>query len=595
MTKNYLIKKFFVFILPVLIVVWAVMALWLSAGYRAQAVDMFLTNARDVALNSALQIDGATFEKIQSSDDYNGGAYEQVFKSLQKIRTANGMSAWQIKTLRRKGNVTEYVVTAESRNRIGEEFDLWGEMNPVMNSGLATARGPYEENEKSLISAFAPIRSVNAQIVGLLQIDFDISNTAPGLEKVIVPVVAGLILSIAGSLMVIMLVGSELKKSADSVGNYLNRLADGHFSSGYNDEGSKFLTEIKDILMKLRIGLEKKVESEENKEKLQKQIKELLRIVSGAAEGDFTVTARVTADTLGALADSFNLMVSDLSELIRDVKKSADHISQVTQNILPTTVEMAGGAENQAQEIEHTRQVAREVATVAGHTDQSARKANSSARRAKEVAQRGGDILKKSIEGMHRIRETVMDTSRQVRVLAENSARIGKITGFIGDIARRTNLLALNAAIEAARAGEAAKGFSVVADEVRNLAERSRRAASEISKLTEDIEAGTSEVIMAMEVGTREVADGKKMVDEAGAALMEILEAVDISTGSVEEISEATQRQLKSSEDIVTIMEKIARIAQQTADGAKKSEVGINELETLSKSLNNAVAKFKLT
>jgi methyl-accepting chemotaxis protein len=188
-----------------------------------------------------------------------------------------------------------------------------------------------------------------------------------------------------------------------------------------------------------------------------------------------------------------------------------------------------------------------------------------------------------------------MDTSRQVRVLAENSARIGKITGFIGDIARRTNLLALNAAIEAARAGEAAKGFSVVADEVRNLAERSRRAASEISKLTEDIEAGTSEVIMAMEVGTREVADGKKMVDEAGAALMEILEAVDISTGSVEEISEATQRQLKSSEDIVTIMEKIARIAQQTADGAKKSEVGINELETLSKSLNNAVAKFKLT
>ena len=392
-----------------------------------------------------------------------------------------------------------------------------------------------------------------------------------------------------------MLVGSELKKSADSIGNYLNRLADGEFSTGYSDEGSRFLTEIKDILMKLRLGLEKKVESEEGKEKLQKQIKELLRIVSAAAEGDFTVTARVTADTLGALSDSFNLMVSDLSELIRDVKKSADHISQVTQKILPTTVEMAGGAENQAQEIEHTRQVAREVATVAGHTDQSARNANSSARRAKEVAQRGGDILKKSIEGMHRIRETVMDTSRQVRVLAENSARIGKITGFIGDLARRTNLLALNAAIEAARAGEAAKGFSVVADEVRNLAERSRRAASEISKLTEDIDAGTSEVIMAMELGTREVADGKKMVDEAGAALMEILEAVDISTGSVEEITEATQRQLKSSEDIVTIMEKIARIAQQTADGAKKSEVGINELETLSKSLNDAVAKFKLT
>jgi twitching motility protein PilJ len=196
---------------------------------------------------------------------------------------------------------------------------------------------------------------------------------------------------------------------------------------------------------------------------------------------------------------------------------------------------------------------------------------------------------------MHRIKETVNDTSERVKILGDNSARIGEISEFISDIASRTNLLALNATIEAARAGDAGKGFTVVADEIRNLAERSSHAASEIIKLIEDIQTGTSETVMAMELGNTEVAEGTKKVDAAGSALREILGAVDISTTSVREISKATEKQLKSSEDIVRVMEGIASIAHKTADGAKQTEIEITRLESLSKSLNNAVSKFKLS
>ncbi len=594
MTKTLLIRKFSVFIIPVLAIIWSVVVLWIlknSAGQNEQAVT---TDVKLIALNGALQINGSIFENIRDASNYNDQSYQQIFSSIQRFRTANKLAPWQVKTLRRKRNVTEFVVTAENRNRIGEEYNLWGEMNPTINNGEVSIRGPYMDAGKKLITAFAPIQVNASRIVGLLQVDLDMSGMSSGWKGILLPVATGLITSICGILIVMLLVVKKLQASAVSVGSYLNNLAEGELSLPYSGDETDYLSEIKVILTKLQNGIKRRVENEEDKEKLQKQIKELLRIVSAAAEGDFTVTARVTADTLGALADSFNLMVSDLSELIKDVKKSADHITQFTRGILPTTAEMTIGAGNQAKEIENTRILVREVATSADNTDQSARRASESARLAKDVAERGGDILKKSIEGMHRIRETVLDTSRQVRLLADNSARISNITGFISDIAKRTNLLALNATIEAARAGDSARGFSVVADEVRNLAERARRAASEITKLTEDIEAGTSEVMMAMELGNREVAEGTKMVDQAGAALREILEAVDISAGSVEEITKTTHLQLKSSEDIVTIMEKIASIAQQTADGAKKSEISITELETLSSSLNNAVSKFKL-
>jgi twitching motility protein PilJ len=548
-----------------------------------------------IVSTSALQIDGDSFDLIRNPADFNSEHYLKIAGVLQNIRTANKLEKDAVKTLRRNGNFTNFVVTSNNQNVINKEFNLWKEMNPTFNKGYIELKSPYDRGDKLYMSAFAPIKNVASEIVGLLQIDIEVTEKYPSFSQFLVlPIVISVILIIIG-IVLIKIVLNPLKRSIDNISEHFNKLAAGDVSVKYVEFDIGYLTEISTKMDKLQSGFQRKLATNEDKEKLQRQIKELLRIVSTAADGDFTVNAQVTADTLGALADSFNLMVSDLSALIRDVKKSAEHVALSTQGILENTTEMAAGADNQAKEIEQITALAKNMASVAENTNDSARRAAEAAIHAKEVAERGGAIVEQSIDSMHRIRETVTDTSDRVKILGDNSVRIGEISEFISDIASRTNLLALNATIEAARAGEAGKGFTVVADEIRNLAGRSSHAASEITKLIEDIQNGTSETVTAMELGTTEVAEGTKKVDAAGSALREILGAVDISTTSVGEINKATEKQLKSSEDIVKVMEGIASIAHKTADGAKQSEIEITRLESLSKSLNSAVSKFKLS
>jgi len=594
-TSTHLLKQIALFLFPLLILIIFCIAVWQFYLAKNDAEKSLEEQLLAIAATSSAFLEGSQLDNINEYSDFETEEYQKVLQILQAIQQANNLEADAVKILRRKGNVTAFIATSDRKNIIGQEFDLWLEMNPTLNEGSLSVKKPYVKDNGRYISVFAPIKDSFAQVVALLQIDLNISDKLPRISSyLIIPAVAGIIL-IIGGLLILKVILKPLQKTVNALAIHFNKIAAGHLSARYEYSNDSYLNEITDILHKLQSGLQKQIESEEGKDKLQKQIKGLLRTVSAAADGDFTVNASVTADTLGALADSFNLMISDLSELIRDVKKGVEHVSQFTRGILDTTKTMATGAEKQAMEIEHMSNLAKEMAALAENTNNSAMRADESAKLAKEVAERGGSIVEQSIKGMHRIKENVLETSKRIRSLGESSQRVGEITEFISDIANRTNLLALNATIEAARAGEAGRGFTVVADEVRNLAERSRRAASEITKLIEDIQNGTSEVVMAMEMGNREVAEGTKMVDEAGSALREILGAVGISTTSVEEITDATQKQLKSSEDVAQIMERIAKIAQQTAEGAKKSEDEISRLESLSKSLNSAVLKFKLS
>ena len=593
-TSSKLQNKILILLFPVIAALFFIISIWQFLNMRSSIMQAVEKQLIAMAATSTPFIDASLIKELEVHDGVGSEDYLKIEQVLQKIRDVNNLEFNAVKILSRRGNVTRFIATSGNRNLVGQEFDLRFEMNPPFNKGEIQVKGPYDIDDEKYMSVFAAIQD-NLTVVAVLQIDLNVKDKLPAILKFLVfPAMASVLLFLVG-LIVLRIILKPLQESINALATHFHNIASGRLTNKYDYTNNHYLGEITNILEQLQSGIQKQVESEEDKEKLQKQIKGLLSTVSAAADGDFTVNANVTANTLGALADSFNLMISDLSALVRDVKKGATQVFDFTRGILDTIKNMAVGAENQASEIENLNKLAKNMANIAENTNNSALRAVGSAKLAMEVAERGGNIVKQSIEGMHHIKETVLETSRRVKSLGDSSARIGEITEFISDIANRTNLLALNATIEAARAGDAGRGFTVVADEIRNLAERSKHAASEITKLIEEIQNGTSEVVMAMDLGKNEVAEGTKMVDEAGSVLREILGAVDISTTSVEEITDATNIQLKSSEDIVEIMDRIAKIAQQTADGAKKSESEITRLESLSQTLNNTVAKFKLS
>jgi len=195
---------------------------------------------------------------------------------------------------------------------------------------------------------------------------------------------------------------------------------------------------------------------------------------------------------------------------------------------------------------------------------------------------------------MQRIRATVQSTGKKIKGLGERSLEIGAIIEVINEIATQTNLLALNAAIEAARAGEQGRGFAVVADEVRKLAERAARATKDITGLIKGIQVETSEAVMVMEEGTREVEEGTKLADQAGATLREIEQIVKQTSTLMADITRAAADQVKSTESLVHTMENISHVTQDTAHGVQDTVQTINSLADLTKRLNDAIGRFKI-
>ncbi len=566
-------------------------------GYFLYSTDVRRVEENQKALSvvSALSIsNGITadaVEILQKTMDNKVVTTADIKEKLVTLRNALHLPTGSVKILAKKGSMTEIILEDGTSTKSGESYDYWKEMSPVFNRG-ATVSLLLIRGDKNIAAGMAPIKDRSGHVVFLALTELEYSGQLPNFLFNLLTSLGAALLVYFMALLILSLSLKKLSSGIESVLNNLKRLKSK--SSILKSEGDEGLNELFPALQELESSIRDNQESDEKRDKIQKQIKEFLRIVNSAADGDFTVSAEVTADTFGALADSFNLMISDLSGLIRDTKKAAEQVSSSTEDILGNTAQMAKGAAEQAQQTETISKFAKDMAARVNDTNLSAQKAAQAARSAKEVAEQGSDMVKKSIEGMQNVRNSVREASRQVRILGENSTRVGEITDFISEIANRTNLLALNASIEAARAGEAGRGFTVVADEIRNLAERSSHSAEEISKLIDDIQTVISKTMYAMENGTSQVADGTKLVDSAGEVLREIVGRVEVSTKSSEEISNATEEQTRFSKEIVSSMEHISGIAKETAEGAEKSKEAANKLEFLSKELNQTVAKFKL-
>jgi methyl-accepting chemotaxis protein len=299
-------------------------------------------------------------------------------------------------------------------------------------------------------------------------------------------------------------------------------------------------------------------------------------------------------DEVGQLQNSFDRFVASIRETLLQVSESATAVASASAEISSSTEEMAAGAHEQTAQATEVAGAVIQMATTIGTNTKNAATAAETAKRAKAAAEQGGGVVNETVSGMKSIAKVVRQSADTVSNLGASSNQIGEIISVIDDIADQTNLLALNAAIEAARAGEQGRGFAVVADEVRRLAEKTATATKEIAAMIERIQADTKGAVRTMEEATKEVDQGIALADRAGASLREIVEISQHLTDMVTHIASASEQQAGSSQMISKSVEAITSVTQQTAAGTQEIARTAEDLNRLTEQLQQLVDQFQL-
>jgi twitching motility protein PilJ len=334
--------------------------------------------------------------------------------------------------------------------------------------------------------------------------------------------------------------------------------------------------------------------SEQTNRENQDAILRLMNELGDLADGDLTVTATVSENITGAIADSINYTIEELRVLVGRINDAANRVTAATEIARLTSAELLSAAERQSSEIQEAGQsalsMARSMSEVSGNATQSAQVA----RQSLMAAEKGTQAVHDSIKGMNEIRNQIQETSKRIKRLGESSQEIGEIVELISDITEQTNVLALNAAIQAASAGDAGRGFTVVAEEVQRLAERSAEATKQITAIVKTIQTDTQDAVSAMEKSTQGVVEGAKLSDAAGQALTEIGQVSRDLAELIQNISTSTQTQANSATQVAKSMQDILRVTEQTTAGTQRTAAAVDELTALASELKGSVAGFKV-
>ncbi len=326
----------------------------------------------------------------------------------------------------------------------------------------------------------------------------------------------------------------------------------------------------------------------------QAAILRLMNELQVVAEGDLTQEATVTEDITGAIADSVNYTVEELRQLVGNVQNTATRVAQTTAQVESTSTELLAASTEQLREIRETGQSVLDMASRINDVSAQAQESSLVARQSLTAAESGLQAVQNAIGGMNSIRDQIQETSKRIKRLGESSQEIGEITELISDITEQTNVLALNAAIQAASAGEAGRGFSVVAEEVQRLAERSGDATRQISALVKAIQTDTQDAVAAMERSTQGVVEGAKLSDSAGTALSEIDSVSRRLAELIEQISKSAIREAASANVVADNIQHIFAVTEQTGEGTRSTATQVRELSRMAEELRQSVSRFKI-
>jgi twitching motility protein PilJ len=420
---------------------------------------------------------------------------------------------------------------------------------------------------------------------------------------------SGLIMALVGgatgfgaSMVLTGAANKPIERSVDDLRKQFHSVSQGNFSARATvyseDEFGQLATgfnQMARVILTTTSEAQRKAEEQEQaKEDLQRQVIRLLDDVEGAARGDLTVQAEVTADVLGAVADSFNLTIQNLRDIVQQVKAAAKQVNKGSTENEIFARSLSSDALRQAEELAVTLNSVQVMTDSIQRVAESAREAEEVARSASSTALKGGEAVERTVAGILQIRETVAETTRKVKRLAESSQEISKIVALISAIASRTNLLALNASIEAARAGEAGRGFAIVADEVRQLADRAAKASKEIEQIVLQIQSETGSVMTAMEEGTQQVIEGTRLAEQAKRALEDIIQVSNRIDVLVRSITADTVEQTETSRAVAQVMQSVELTAQETSQEAQRVSASLQSQLSVARDLLNSVERFRV-
>ncbi|MCX5804531.1 MAG: methyl-accepting chemotaxis protein [Proteobacteria bacterium] len=318
-------------------------------------------------------------------------------------------------------------------------------------------------------------------------------------------------------------------------------------------------------------------------------------VIESVAQGDLTQRIDVnTRDEIGEMATHFNAFVEKLHDAIVQVAESSNEVSSAAGMLDSATEQMATGVEEAAMQANSVAAASEEMSKTSSEIAQNCVIAAKSSEKANTSATDGATIIQETIQVMNRINDRVRDSAEVIKGLGVRSDQIGDIVGLINDVADQTNLLALNAAIEAARAGEHGRGFAVVADEVKKLAERTSKATNEIRETIHAMQSETKKAVRSMEEGVTDVGLGTVEAAKSGDALKDILHQINTVSSEINQIAVASEQETASTNEIASSIQQISTVVQETAHRIQENSQASAQLAGLSKTLQGMVGQFKI-